>query len=442
MGTTLKNAADDTAFISALMALDDFKNKVYTKANEDDNLPNFSTFVTKTELEAPAVVRKILTTNSGEKDGDREITVLEKEVAKKPVAEAVLGVEYTDSDSKTRSVLVEKLGNSLGKTTDTYKAKYDGSKKQTAKDFLAEKSSLVKTDGTNATKELAAAILTIDGDTPDKSVLKEKVTEAPVAGAILGATSDEDGKKSILVEKLGTFLPGTDKVYEGKEAKAFLESKGLGSASADPSAVATELVTNKATALGTAILGVTKKVNNVDKPALETDLAGNETFQTSVAGNSALKTAVTTDTTFKNAVTSTLASPTAIAAVPTFKEAVATQLLTGDNKTALAAEVAGKDALKTAVTTDTTFKNAVTSTLAKPAEIAAVPALKEAVAANTDLRTAVKSALASDKTFQGNVKIEVNSEEPGFQGAVRGVMSKPVFEIPADENAPLSWDWI
>ena len=175
-------------------------------------------------------------------------------------------------------------------------------------------------------------------------------------------------------------------------------------------------------------IGVIKEVNGTEKPALETDLAGNKTLQDAVASNGTLKAA--------------LAKPADIAQVKALQDAVATQLLTGDNKTALVTEVTSQAALKTAIAADEGFRGAVTSTLAKPADIAQVKALQDAVAANTDLRTAVKGALASDTTFRGNVKIEVNSEEPGFQGAVRGVMSKPVFEIPTNENEPLSWDWI
>jgi hypothetical protein len=251
------------------------------------------------------IIGKLFATKNASTPGSK--TMLEEEVAKKPVVEAIF--DATDTDGK-KSILVEKLGTLL--SNNATPAQYEGQTEQKPVEYLASKGKLITEEN-----------------------LEAKAASVPVAGAILGATSDEDGKKSILVEKLGGFLPENDAVYEGKKAKDFLVSKGLGSASADPSAVATELITNKAAELGTAILGVKKKVNNVDKPALEADLVAHEA-----------------------------------------------------------------------------------------------------------LRTAVKNALASDTNFGKDAKIKANAEDPVFQGAVRDVMSKPVFDIPTNENEPLSWDWI
>lgn len=175
-----------------------------------------------------------------------------------------------------------------------------------------------KTDVQGLGNIIGKLFATKNADTPSsKTMLEEEVAKKPVAEAVLGAT-DAGGKKSILVEKLGTFLDEeTADNYKAKYDKAdgaaeqtvkdFLVSKGLGSVSADPSDVATELITNKAAALGTAILGVKK--DGTDDPALETALAANKTLQDAVAGN----------TTFRDAVKSDLANPEAIAAVPALK---------------------------------------------------------------------------------------------------------------------------
>ncbi|MDG7055702.1 MAG: hypothetical protein LJD31_04200 [Wolbachia endosymbiont of Menacanthus eurysternus] len=276
------------------------------------------------------IIGKLFATKSASTANSK--TILEEEVAKSSVAGAVLGATESTSDGKTKSILVEKLGEFLDGQGEVYGTAGD----ETASDFLADKYPLAKTDASNLNGNHKKAF----------------------AEAILGVeyTDSDSKKRSVLVEKLGKSLGDNTDDYKAKydgsneqTAIDFLKSKGLEPASA--SEVATQLLdtTNKNN-LGEAILGVKKD----GTPVLETDLAANENFQTAVA---------------------------------------------------------------------------------------AVPALKTAVAADAGLRNAVKNALASDTTFQGNVKITVNSNEPGFQGSVREVMSKPVFEIPADDNAPLSWDW-
>ncbi|MDG7052860.1 MAG: hypothetical protein LKM45_03145 [Wolbachia endosymbiont of Alcedoecus sp.] len=373
----------DASSVSGLSGVDDIKLSNLLKAEV-----NFKYHPSGGEEAETQGLGNIISTLFAAKSTSDSKTVLAEEVAKKPVVEAIFDTVDSTNNKKVAEV---KLGG-----------------------IFATKTALETSD---------------------------------VARTILGA---KDGKKSILVEELGEALDrvadnANDKVYgttgNEKVAKDFLVSKGLGSASTDTSAVATKLVTEKATELGTAILGVTKEVDGTQQPALETDLAANKTLQDAVAAVPALKTAVAADQGFRDAVTSTLANPEAIAAVPTLKTDVATQLLTDNNRAALATEIASKAALKEAVTTDTTFKNAVTSTLAKPEDIAAVPALKTAVATDAGLQTAVKTALVGDSTFANAVAVEVNSNDPKFQGSVREVMSQPVFEIPADDNAPLSWDW-
>ncbi|QCB62660.1 hypothetical protein EJA99_03475 [Wolbachia endosymbiont of Drosophila mauritiana] len=46
------------------------------------------------------------------------------------------------------------------------------------------------------------------------------------------------------------------------------------------------------------------------------------------------------------------------------------------------------------------------------------------------------------KEFLGSKGLaSANASDPTFQGAVGEVISQPLFEIPDDPNAPLSWDW-
>ncbi|NSX83582.1 hypothetical protein GOM44_04485 [Wolbachia endosymbiont of Atemnus politus] len=52
----------------------------------------------------------------------------------------------------------------------------------------------------------------------------------------------------------------------------------------------------------------------------------------------------------------------------------------------------------------------------------------------------VATELLKDSDFKNGTKINANAQDTVFQGAVRGVMSQPVFEIPED-GGPLSWDW-
>ncbi|QOD38445.1 hypothetical protein [Candidatus Wolbachia massiliensis] len=469
-------------------------------------------------------ITSLLTTNSGSKNGTRDITIFEKEAANKDVVEAILKAKASSTDTESifetkvagkevagkilgakdgkKSILVEQLGGSLA---NSGKAKYDGTNEQTAQDFLASKYPFVKTDASNLTdakafaekilpaqdgkksilveqlgesltslgkakydgsndqtaqeflaskypfvktadlatkvsekavvdvlvpalatagtddtkkvytkttadaafvktadlatkvseKDVVEAILKAKASSTDtESIFEKEVAGKEVAGKILGA---KDGTKSILVEQLGGSLASSDKAkYDGSNdqtAKEFLGSKGFPSAAA----VATQLLTDaNKDKLGKAVLGVKKKVNDVEKPALETDLAANKDFQKDVAADSGLKAAV--------------ASPT-IAANADLQKAVATKLLDDTNKNNLGKAVLG---------------------VTKKVNDVDKPALETDLAANTDLQTAVKNALAADTGFQNATKITVGAEDPELQGAVRIIASQPMCEIESD----------
>ncbi|MDR2548465.1 MAG: hypothetical protein LBC34_03150 [Rickettsiales bacterium] len=403
--------ADDTK-ASKINSLGNIIGKLFATKNADT--PNSQTILAEEAAKKPVAEaifdatdptnsnKNIAETKLGGKFAKKDGTNIDKDFAEKVLS-------ATSDQAGKKSILVEKLGTFLEKTDETTEKVYGNSETpsslKTAKDFLAEKSSFVKTNGSNATKELATAILTVGSGTSGTSVLKEKAADKDVAGAILGA---KDGKKSILVEEFGKAFSDTTKEanYNNKgvkTAKAFLEGEGLGSATA--SDVATQLLDDdNKTTLATAVLDVKKDGAN---PTLETALAGNETFQTSVAGNLALKTAVVADEGFRGAVTSTLANlkalQDAVAGKKVLHDGVATQLLNDTNK--------GK--LGTAVLD----------------------------VKSTDNKT-LGEQLAQIPDFKNGTKIQANAEDQSFQGAVRGVMSKPVFDIPTNENEPLSWDWI
>lgn len=187
-------------------------------------------------------------------------------------------------ESNATSILVNALGKLLDEKHDIY-----GNNK-TAKDFLAEKGNFAKADGSNI----------------DILEFTQKILDA--------TWEMGDGKrKSILVEKLGRFLDQTadnENAYDGKIAKAFLGDKGMKGPKGDPGqrgevgqdgkgpapdVVAQELISSNLTKLGQAILNVKNKFGNDEKPALETHLANNSSFQESIAGNQDLRTAVTTN---------------------------------------------------------------------------------------------------------------------------------------------------
>ncbi|MCA4775427.1 hypothetical protein IHO40_05090 [Wolbachia endosymbiont of Mansonella ozzardi] len=305
--------------------------------------------------------------------------------------------------------------------------------------LFAIKNSSTANSKTILEKEIAKepvvdAIFSIKENAGDaKSIFAEEIAKkVDVTGAILGAT-DVGGKKSILVEKLGGFLASRDEVkYDSAQnspnqaAKAFLESKGLASASD----AATQLLDDdNETTLATAVLDVKKDATN---PTLETALAANRTLQNGVAGNLALKTAVAADEGFRSAVTSTLAKPADIAAVPALQNAVA-----------------GSDTLKTAIITNTAFQDAVAGKKVLHDSVTTrlltgnnTGKLGTAIlnTKSTDDKTLVEQ-LAQIPDFKNGTKIQANAEDLVFQSAVRDVMSKPVFDIPTDASEPLNWEW-
>jgi hypothetical protein len=359
MTTTLKDAADDAGFITALMALPEFANKVYDKTTADTSFvktdgSNIGTRTDKGKALVDVLVPALATVGS---DDTKKV--------------------YTKTTADT--AFVKTLG-----LTDTIKTEVA---KQSVVDALVP---ALATVGSDDAKKVYTKT------TADTAFVKtlDLATKA-VAEKVLGA---KDGDKSILVEKLGVFLNTDNQEYEGKTAKVFLGEKGLQGPAGTPGtspeadAVATKLLTGD------------------NKNTLATEVAGKEVLQTAVAGKTELQTAVTnalkSDTAFKTAVKGAdgpsgkdgAPGPAGIgSSAGADPSAVAAQLLTDTNKDTLAIAVAGKEVLQKAV--------------------AVVPALQAHVA-------------------------KINIQSPEFQNAVRDTMSQPVFEIPADESAPLSWDWI
>ncbi|XP_076291219.1 uncharacterized protein LOC143214281 [Lasioglossum baleicum] len=87
--------------------------------------------------------------------------------------------------------------------------------------------------------------------------------------------------------------PGNTKGPKGDPGQR--EEVGQDGKGPAPDVVAQELISSNVTKLGQAILNVKNKFGNDEKPALETHLANNSSFQESVAGNQDLRTAVTTN---------------------------------------------------------------------------------------------------------------------------------------------------
>ncbi|MCM1002627.1 hypothetical protein [Wolbachia pipientis] len=331
-------------------------------------------------------------------------------------------VIYTDNDGNEYTL----------DTTDNLKLNYkdyaDNTKNYEIKNLSGIVSRLIgsntfKTavlnDGTNPITTVDGLLteLTI-GDNKNKKVYTEQaVDDVFVKTEELATKIAEQAVVDVLVPALVTVgTDNTKKVYTQKAVDDALNLKADASALRDlvlekgPSAqaVATQLLSTAETKdnLGKAILGVTKEVDGTQQPALETDLAGNKILQDAVASNGTLKAA--------------LAKPEAIAAVPALKTDVVTQLLSNANKDKLGTAILG---------------------VTKKVDNVDKPALETNLAANPGLQTAVKNALANDQNFGKGARIQANAEDPVFQGSVREVISKPVFETPADDNAPLSWDW-
>ncbi|OWZ25620.1 hypothetical protein [Wolbachia endosymbiont of Wuchereria bancrofti] len=177
--------------------------------------------------------KNIVETELEDKFVKKDASNLTDAVNQKAFAEKILPAK-----DGQKSILVEKLGGLLGEPGAVYG---DSNLKITAKDFLAEKASLVKTDGSNIAaqtdkgKALVEAILNAKEPISNKEVkivetelaktfVKIADLETPaVAGKVLDA---KDGQKSILVEKFGKFLDTTSTEYSDQTAKVFLGEKG------------------------------------------------------------------------------------------------------------------------------------------------------------------------------------------------------------------------
>ncbi|MBC6686093.1 hypothetical protein H9I48_02405 [Wolbachia pipientis] len=53
----------------------------------------------------------------------------------------------------------------------------------------------------------------------------------------------------------------------------------------------------------------------------------------------------------------------------------------------------------------------------------------------------VATELMKNPDFTQAATIEADANDKGFQGAVRGVMSQPYFDIPTDDSTPISMVW-
>ncbi|WP_265045196.1 MULTISPECIES: hypothetical protein [unclassified Wolbachia] len=455
---------------------------VYTKQNIDDKLK------TKVDIDDVYTKQVIDSELANRVNADRVYT--KEEMDEKLTVKADTSLTYTRKEAKSKffplaghqelakeilgkringkSVLVDELG----KLFDEQELWYGNKSEQTAKDFLAEKGNFAKINGSNIM-------------IPD------------FAEKILDATEDigEGKKKSVLVEKLGKFLDqidDNDKAYYGKTAKDFLGEKGMqgprgadGQAGKDgistaPNLVAQELITNQADALGQAVLGakddenreilvnssilqegVAKKLKEnpgkaigpkgnpgqdgespsvdavaaqlligTNKDALVTEIARNKGLQESLAINQDFSTAVvatlSNQENFSNIVKRDLSG----GGESLSADNVVTKLLADENKTLVNAIGNNKEVAKKilAATEDTDGKRSI---------------LVEKLAGFLDANDqAYDNNKRTAKEFLGSKGLaSANASDPTFQGAVREVISQPLFEIPDDPNAPLSCDW-
>ncbi len=200
-------------------------------AEEVSKKPVVDTILKATDL--VNLNKNIVETELEDKFVKKDASNLTDAVNQKAFAEKILPAK-----DGQKSILVEKLGGLLGEPGAVYG---DSNLKITAKDFLAEKASLVKTDGSNIAaqtdkgKALVEAILNAKEPISNKEVkivetelaktfVKIADLETPaVAGKVLDA---KDGQKSILVEKFGKFLDTTSTEYSDQTAKVFLGEKG------------------------------------------------------------------------------------------------------------------------------------------------------------------------------------------------------------------------
>ncbi|WP_425384959.1 hypothetical protein [Wolbachia endosymbiont (group A) of Sturmia bella] len=456
--------------------------RVYTKQNIDDKLKtkvDIDDIYTKQVIDSELATRVNADRVYTKEEIDEKLAVkadtfftYTKQEANEiffPLAEhQKLAKEILGKRINGKSVLVDELG----KFFDEQELWYGNKSEQTAKDFLAEKGNFAKINGSNIM-------------IPD------------FAEKILDATEDigEGKKKSVLVEKLGKFLDqidDNDKAYDGKTAKDFLGKKGMqGPREADglagkdgtitaPNLVAQALITNQADALGRAVLGakddenreilvnssilqegVAKKLKenpgkaigpkgnpgqdgkspsvddvaaklliDTNKDALVTEVARNKGLQESLAINQDFSTAVvailSNNKNFSNIVKRDLSRGEESLSV----DNVVTKLLADENKTLVNAIGNNKEVAKKilAVTEDTDEKKSI---------------LVEKLAGFLDANDqAYDNNKRTAKEFLGSKGLaSANASDPTFQGAVREVISQPIFEIPDDPNAPLSWDW-
>ena len=333
-------------------------------------------------------------------------SVLAEEVAKKPVVEAIFNAQDLTDPANPINVAETKIGATF--------AKIDGSNVEEAGVIamlgkLTPANQVAKIDGSNVEE---AGVNTMLGKLPDKVVktseLSSKAADKAVVEAIFNA---QDGKKSILVNKLGEALDrvqdnADDKVYgdvgQEKIAKDFLGEKGLKPL---PSEVASELIAKNKQDLADEV------ANN---PGLQTAVANNAGLKavlanpSSIAAISALQEAVAKNADLQEAVAKNGDLQKAVAAIPALQTAVAENV---DLQEAVAENVDFREAvamdngLKTAVAMDADLRTAVAADaglrtavannanlkaiLAKPADIAAIPALQTAVAADAGLQAAV-----------------------------------------------------
>ncbi|WCR57920.1 hypothetical protein [Wolbachia endosymbiont of Ctenocephalides felis wCfeJ] len=279
-GTTLKDAInDDDNFITALKVLNIFaeKSELNDKANSADvytkTLAN-TTFATKAALDDKA--------NSAD--------VYTKTLANTTFAtKAALDDKANSADVYTKT---------LANTTFATKAALDD-KANSADVYtkaLAETTFVKAIDlKTKAAEKPVVEAIIASNDFPKfvkESDLKTKAAEKPVVEAILGAKGADN--KSILVEKLGTFLDNeNDKVYgNSQSAKEFLGAKGMKGPKGD-----TPLVENVATEL----VQDSTKLNK-----LKEEITKDSTFQNALAQDGTLLGKLTTK----------------LAGTPDFKEAI------------------------------------------------------------------------------------------------------------------------
>ncbi|WP_147269145.1 hypothetical protein [Wolbachia endosymbiont of Cylisticus convexus] len=474
-----------------IITLEDGTGNKYTLDTTTDNLkvaytPNGGQAKEYTVDGLAAALGKLLTIG-----GTAGKSVLAEEVAKKPVVDALIP-ELAKDDGTTGIYTKKGVDDELAKKadtsaldnkantvdvytktdTDTAFAKVDGANLDDAKvtailEKLTDKvvkttelpakaaakpvvdaliPELAKDDGTTGiyTKkgvddELAKkANISVIPAAPDLSnyleisKLAEEVAKKPVVEAIFDA---QDGKKSILVNKLGEALDrvrdnADDKVYgaagQEKIAKDFLGEKGLKPV---PSEVASELIAKNKQDLADEVANNPDLQEAVAKNAdLQEAVAAIPALQTAVAENVDLQEAVAENVDLQEAVAENVGLQEAVAENVDLQEAVA---MNADLRTAVAADAG----LRTAVAADAGLRTAVAddaglqAVLANPNSIAAIPALQTAVAADAGLRTAV----ANNTDLQTAV-----AQNEDLQTAV---MSQPSFEIPIDPSAPLSWDW-